>query len=67
MTRKQLGDLQQRLSMMSVTAVPSERLFRLACSAGAFSEREGPSGISAGLETDAKVEMTSCLAVKCAS
>ncbi len=60
LSRKDLTELQRRLSMMSGTAVEdfySERLFRCSDRARSFPEREGNAGPGPGLETDEEVAL----------
>jgi hypothetical protein len=60
LTRKDLVELQQRLSMMSVTAVQDfyrSAYFVCRNRAGAFSEREGYPRTGPGMETNEQMAM----------
>ena len=61
LSRKDLVDLQRRLSMMSQTAVQDfyqSAYFVCGTRARAFPQREGNPGVGAGVETNAEVALT---------
>ena len=59
LSRKDLAELQRRLSMMSQTAVEDfYQSAHMVCQLAAFSQREGDPGAGPGMETDEEVAVT---------